>query len=397
VRIRIAIVLAALATALAATPATAEASERVEVSPGVFLASVGPGADRGAPGPSAQALRALGAEPETRIVGGSATTIEEWPWQAALAYHPDSFPVPQDGYDRQFCGGTLVAARVVISAAHCLYDDTPLTGGFTDYRDYTAITGRTVLSSEQGQESEFAGYSYFIKENGQPLYNPATGEWDVVVIELAEPSVSEPIKLAGPAETDLWAPGRPAFVTGWGSTTESPGTYPDELREAEIDMLADSTCLDYWGADEYFPETMVCAGALEGGRDSCQGDSGGPLVVPTPDGEFRLVGDTSFGDGCARAGVPAVYGRLAADPMRTSLRFAVSELTGTDIVGAPAEPPPDAACESARIRLLELETKLRKAKRALKRKDDKRRARRKVKRLRGKVQTARARVATLCG
>jgi trypsin len=48
---------------------------------------------------------------------------------------------------------------------------------------------------------------------------------------------------------------------------------------------------------------MWCAGVAEGGK----GDSGGPIV----DGSGTLIGLVSWGEGCARAGLPGVYTRVA--------------------------------------------------------------------------------------
>ena len=56
---------------------------------------------------------------------------------------------------------------------------------------------------------------------------------------------------------------------------------------------------------DFDPTTMVCAGFPQGGVDTCQGDSGGPMFGKTSAGELRIVGTTSFGEGCARPGKPA--------------------------------------------------------------------------------------------
>merc|ERR1712038_1030797 len=51
-----------------------------------------------------------GLEKTSRIVGGSEVNpANKYPWMAALV---------RDG--NQFCGGTLVASKYVISAAHCM-------------------------------------------------------------------------------------------------------------------------------------------------------------------------------------------------------------------------------------------------------------------------------------
>jgi hypothetical protein len=59
-------------------------------------------------------------------------------------------------------------------------------------------------------------------------------------------------------------------------------------------------------------ETQICAGFPQtGGRDTCQGDSGGPLVELI-NGEYVLVGLTSYGRGCAQKNHPGIYTRVAS-------------------------------------------------------------------------------------
>jgi secreted trypsin-like serine protease len=72
---------------------------------------------------------------------------------------------------------------------------------------------------------------------------------------------------------------------------------------------------------------MVCAGFPQGGVDTCQGDSGGPMFGKTSTGALRVVGTTSFGEGCARPGKPGVYGRVADE----TLRPWIAQTTGTGV------------------------------------------------------------------
>ncbi|KAG8234520.1 hypothetical protein J437_LFUL011096 [Ladona fulva] len=57
---------------------------------------------------------------------------------------------------------------------------------------------------------------------------------------------------------------------------------------------------------------MLCAGVLNGGKDTCQGDSGGALLSPNRElCVFVVLGVTSFGKVCAFANSPAVYARVS--------------------------------------------------------------------------------------
>ena len=47
------------------------------------------------------------------VVGGSPALITSYPWMTQLE-------LQEDGEKTTFCGGTLIAPRVVLTAAHCL-------------------------------------------------------------------------------------------------------------------------------------------------------------------------------------------------------------------------------------------------------------------------------------
>jgi len=301
------------------------------VAPGVFLAE----APQTGPSGKPDAARSRS---QPRIVGGSTTTIAQRPWQAAVTANPAFFA--GNGFQRQFCGGTLVAPSIVVTAAHCTFDIFDSNNAFDAAANFASITGRTTLSnSAQGQEIAWSNLFIFTDGAGNQLYDPNNSRWDVVFAQLASPSPSSnstPVMIAGANEAAFWAPGNEnAVVSGWG-TTSPGGSKSDTLKTVDIDMLADSACGNYGpptSTGGYHPDVMVCAGEVAGGEDTCQGDSGGPLVVPIGGGAFRLVGDTSFGFGCALPTFPGVYGRVAQDPICAALQNGIQSAAGVDVVG----------------------------------------------------------------
>ena len=136
-----------------------------------------------------------------------------------------------------------------------------------------------------------------------------------------------------------------ALISGWGDVDpdQDNAVQPDPLVGAIVDLNAD--CSAYGPA--FNAATMLCAGRrnLDGTlTDTCQGDSGGPLARMNPqrNGVVDLAGIVSFGNGCAQAGFPGIYTRVANPDINARLRQTDPPARAV-MLAAPAIDAPDVA------------------------------------------------------
>ena len=246
------------------------------------------------------ALMATGAraEPDTpTIVGGQEADPGEWPWQVALVSKGSD---PMNG---QFCGGALIDARWVLTAAHCVdtanTDSLDIIAGIHDLVAVDAGSVRVALSQVVVH----------------PGWNDSTKDNDIALLKLAQPIAERgrsadalPIAYSKLPPASIGAlVGVDATVTGWGNRASNGQDYPARLHEVVVPIVSNADCDNSYGG---ITDNMLCAGLSQGGKDSCQGDSGGPLVVA--DGaNWQQAGIVSFGIGCALPDYPGVYTRVS--------------------------------------------------------------------------------------
>jgi len=280
-----------------------------------------------------------------KVVGGKDARKDQFRSQAAIILSVAAQDDPFSGY---FCGGTLIAPRWVLTAAHCTYEDNPGGPGLPPV-EIAATAMNVHVGSHDFTGGERIAVQRIVRHE---QYDPTGQDNDIALLALAsEPSARADVemsRLVGPRNATVVAPGRRATVVGWGST--SSGVIPVAARRTvqklqyadDLQVKSEEDCNDHYlrerrtrataylkaqgksdtdvrtSLDKWYPlsmrlisDNMICAGIDNGSMDACFGDSGGPLHVVS--GGTLQVGVVSWGpaNGCGLTGLFGVYTRIS--------------------------------------------------------------------------------------
>ncbi|XP_075698880.1 factor VII-activating protease [Rhinoderma darwinii] len=242
-------------------------------------------------------FRDLLTETRGRIIGGKRAQPGEHPWLASL-----QLKSPVGSFDAgHLCGGTLIAACWILTAAHCVK---PLSQPSL----WSVSLGKVDLRKNETMEQTFDVEKIIIHENyreaAESLHN------DIALMKLKK-SKSKCAKETRNVKTACLpdretSPGKICQISGWGRTEKGETSH---LLDASIQVISEANCSDAKSYGKVIDHSMICAGVPEGGVDSCQGDSGGPLACER-NGQTQVSGVVSWGEKCGVKDKPGVYAHV---------------------------------------------------------------------------------------
>jgi V8-like Glu-specific endopeptidase len=255
---------------------------RTNVVTAAVLALAGCAAGVLAPVPTASAQSA---QTRATSVGNQVVPAGTFPWAVALEREE-----PGVGTPVKFCGGTLIAPRYVMTAAHCAQEENLDTAA-----DVHAAGLQVRFANMDGQPA-IAARRFVIPGSYWFAMWGRRQQSDIALVELASPAPAAPQALSRAVPE----PGTPVTALGYGYTPETKA-MSDDLRQVWTVTAPPARCggkAMSGGTVKVWPQTEICTAAgptdttppLDGA--TCGGDSGSPLVTQNLS---SVVGVVSWG------------------------------------------------------------------------------------------------------
>ncbi|HEY5710040.1 MAG TPA: serine protease [Solirubrobacterales bacterium] len=231
--------------------------------------------------PSGDGRAEAGSGAKTSIVGGSTASIASYPWLAYIQY--------QGPVETFSCTGTVVAPRLILTAAHCLLTGT---GRVAVASNFTVLTGVADLREASSQHASGVSQALVF-----PGYQPSRLLNDAGLLVLSAPVSAPALPLATAADAGLLSAGVPVAVAGWGLTDADPPRSPAVLHEAQSVVKSAGYCQRRMRRviSVYSAASQLCIQSpLASAASVCDGDSGGPGIARRTDGTPVLLGVISL-------------------------------------------------------------------------------------------------------
>lgn len=174
---------------------------------------------------------------------------QRWPWIAALYLKEVTY--------EQFCGGSLITDRHVLTASHCLEG--------LEMKDIRVRLGEYDFTKlRETRSKDFSLIEMIMHEE----YSTLTYDNDIALIKLDHAANFNaymwPVCLP-PVQENF--EGKTAIVGGWGQIYYG-GPTSELLLEVEVPVWKQEDCVAAFA--QTITDNVLCAGAYEGGKDACR-------------------------------------------------------------------------------------------------------------------------------
>ncbi|KAJ2654633.1 hypothetical protein IW148_006315, partial [Coemansia sp. RSA 1199] len=215
-----------------------------------------------------------------RVIGGMQATEGMFPFMVHL--YKDGSP---------YCGGTLIDAEWVLTAAHCVAQADGNSSGAGSFVPTNPALFKVGYGTNSGSLGDYVEVDSIVVSTG---FDPVWYTSDIALVKIKSNNDLITKAKSTTVSTASIMEGQTVITAGWGQTTNDNTDQSSALMYAGLVVADDDTCkaaaVDWNGQNGRY----VCTSfSTAPGIGTCFGDSGGPLLLSTGGG-YTLLGIVSF-------------------------------------------------------------------------------------------------------